>query len=268
MSHIKICDRIYLVGRGIWGGLKPFSSKFDCNIYLIDGGTEMALVDNGDSLNLIKLKRNIASAGLDFRKIKKLIITHDHWDHVANTWILKKLLKATVYSGKGSFFLLKPDKYLRTGDILKVGDLSFNVYNVPGHTPDCLCFKSIINGKNVVFSGDTAIGDQPGTGKGVVGWYNAMWGSDLKKFIASIRFIKTLKPDIMLPGHGLQHLTRKKCMTSLNNCLKRLKDFSSFRELESMMPLVFDRGGVRKYFGLSSNKQLLLKIKVKRVKKS
>ncbi|MFH1074653.1 MAG: MBL fold metallo-hydrolase [Candidatus Firestonebacteria bacterium] len=267
MNHIKVCDKIYLVGRGIWGGLQPLSAKFDCNIYLVDGGTEMALVDNGESFNLFKLKQNISSAGLDFRKIKKLIITHDHFDHTANTWILKKLLKAAVYAGKGSFFLLKPDKYLKNGDTLKVGGLSFKIYSVPGHTPDGICLESKIDGKKVLFSGDTAIGDQPGTGRGIVGWYNALWGSDLKKFIESVRFMKKLEPDLLLPGHGLPLLTKKKCRTSLVNCLKRLKDFGNFRELGSMMPLIYDKRGMEKIFNLGPGKQLHLKIKIRREKK-
>ena len=243
------------------------TSKFDCNIYLVDGGSELALVDNGEALNIVKLKQNILSAGADFNKIKKLIITHDHVDHTANTWLLKKLLKAKVYSGKGSFFHLKPDKYLKNGDTLKVGDISFRVYNVPGHTPDGICLLSKINGKKVLFSGDTAIGDQPGTGKGIVGWYNALWGSDLEKFIKSIKFIKKLDPDILLPGHGLPLKTRKKCRSSLTNCLKRLKDFGNFRELGSMMPLVWSRNGARKIFDIGEGKELLVKIKVKREKK-
>ncbi|OGF47810.1 MAG: hypothetical protein A2452_04440 [Candidatus Firestonebacteria bacterium RIFOXYC2_FULL_39_67] len=267
MNYLKICDKIYLVGRGIWGGLSPMTAKFDCNIYLIDGGGELALVDNGEALNIVKLKRNILAAGLDFKKIKKLIITHDHLDHTANTWLLKKILKAKVYSGRGSFFFLKPDMYVKSGDTIKVGDISLKVYNTPGHTPDSLCLETEINEKKVLFSGDTAIGDQGENGKGVVGWYNTKWGSDKKKLLKSVKFLEKLDPDIMLPGHGIPHLTKRKCREALKNCKKRIADFGKYPELESMLPHAFDRGGISRSFDLKGNKQLFIKVKIQREKK-
>src|SRR3989339_289015 len=209
MNYLKICDKIYLVGRGIWGGLSPMTAKFDCNIYLIDGGGELALVDNGEALNIVKLKRNILAAGVDFKKIKKLIITHEHLDHTANTWLLKKIL----------------------------------------------------------FSGDTAIGDQVQNGKGVVGWYNTKWGSDKKKLLKSVKFLEKLDPDIMLPGHGIPHLTKRKCREALKNCKKRIADFGKYPELESMLPHAFDRGGISRSFDLKGNKQLFIKVKIQREKK-
>jgi glyoxylase-like metal-dependent hydrolase (beta-lactamase superfamily II) len=264
MDYIKICDKIYLVGRGIWGGLVLMTAKFDCNIYLVDGGNELALIDNGEALNIVKLRKNIISAGMDFNKINKLIITHDHVDHTANTWLLKKILKAEVFSGRGSCFFLKPDQYVKTGSIIKVGDISLKVYNTPGHTPDSLCLEAKINEKRVLFSGDTAIGDQPKNGKGVVGWYNVKWGSDIKKFVKSVRFIKKLDPDIMLPGHGLPHLTKRKCREALKNCEKRLADFGKYPELESMFPHAFDRSGISRSFDLKGNKQLFINVKIRR----
>jgi len=262
MDHIKLCDKIYLVGRGDWGHLPRLTSKYDCNIYLIDGGSELALIDNGEALNFLKLRKNIISTGLSVKKIKKLLITHNHFDHVANTWILKKIFKAAVFAGKGSYFTLKPDRFVKTGDRINVGNVQLRVFNTPGHTPDGICFLTEINGKKVLFTGDTALGDQPRSGKGLVGWYNALWGSDLKKYIKSVRFIKNMDADIILPGHGAPHLTKKRCRVSMRNCLKRIVRFGRYKELESMIPLAFDREGVEKCFNLSPDTQLKFNIRL------
>ena len=261
IRNIKICDRIYIVGRGDWGGSPALTTKYDCNIYLIDGGRELALVDNGETFNLFKLRGNIASTGLDIRKIKKLLITHNHFDHVANTWLLKKALGAVVFAGKGSYFPLKVGRYFKNGSTIKVGDLSLKVYSISGHTPDGFCFMTKIDGKKIVFTGDTAIGDQPKNGRGRVGWFNALWGSNMKEYIKSLKFIKALDADIILPGHGLPQLTRKKCRSSMVNCLKRINNFGNFKELESIIPLAFDRKGVEKCFSVGANRQVNLKIK-------
>lgn len=258
MNDLKLFDRVYLVGRGSWGGLLPLTAKLDCNIYLIDGGGELALIDNGEAFNLVKLKKNILAAGLDFNKIKKLIITHDHVDHTANTWLLKKILDAKVFAGRGSYFFLKPDVYVKTGDKIKVGEVTLNVYNTPGHTPDSLCLEANMESKKLLFTGDTAIGDQPWKSKGVVGWYNTAWGSDIKKFKISIKFIKKLSPDIILPGHGLPQMTRKKCAKALENCQKRLAKLGKRPEFESLIPFTFD---------LKGNKELLVNVKISKRKK-
>jgi glyoxylase-like metal-dependent hydrolase (beta-lactamase superfamily II) len=57
-----------LVGGGTLGcGL---SHDLDCHVYLINGITELALVDAGVGLDLSRIVTNIRADGLDIKKIE------------------------------------------------------------------------------------------------------------------------------------------------------------------------------------------------------
>src|SRR5579871_4230820 len=102
--------------------------------------------------------------------VDMILLTHSHWDHIAEVSVLKKELKAPVYIHKddadnlqspGSdrlplFFPLigvVPDGYLTDGQELKVGKLTIKVIHTPGHSPGGICFY--LPAEKVLFSGDT-----------------------------------------------------------------------------------------------------------------
>lgn len=253
LNHIKIINGIYLVGRGIWGYLRPLTDISDCNIFLIDGGgKEFALIDAGANLLCIKLIENIRSVVKDIRKIKRIIITHNHVDHIGGLIYLKRKIKYKLLAGKGSYYKnLKINSYLKEGSKVKVGNIVFKAINIPGHTPDSIALITKINDKKIIFAGDTAIGDQKKIAKGVVGWYDAHWGSDLAKYKKSIRRLLNLNADILIPSHGMWQKGKKNVRKSLKNCLLRLSLFGKFPEIKSIIPL--DLANHKNTFKLYSN---------------
>ena len=44
----RLTDEIGLVGCGSWHGMRAYSRGTSCNVYVIDGKTELALVDAGE----------------------------------------------------------------------------------------------------------------------------------------------------------------------------------------------------------------------------
>ncbi len=92
---MKLTERIYLVASGQLGfGL---SNESDCHAYLLDGQSELALVDAGAGLDTAQILDNIAAHGFDARRIKKILITHYHMDHVGGAADLAQRLGAQVY---------------------------------------------------------------------------------------------------------------------------------------------------------------------------
>jgi len=102
--------------------------------------------------------------------IDMLLLTHSHWDHMAEAALLKELYNIPVYVHRedaenvedpGSdrlplFFPIKgvkPDGFLSDGQHIAVGELSIEVIHTPGHTPGGVCFY--IEKEHVLFSGDT-----------------------------------------------------------------------------------------------------------------
>jgi glyoxylase-like metal-dependent hydrolase (beta-lactamase superfamily II) len=192
--------------------------SFGVNLYLIDGGTEWALIDVGleDTLDdVIELIRR-----LDFplARCKLLIATHADADHVQALKRARDRLKAKTgahpaaakaleagdavetYASipaqdlhlPGGMPACKIDVKLTEGTEIKVGKLALQVWHTPGHTPGQLSFKL----GDLLFSGDNIYKD------GCVGAIDAHHGSHLPSFIKSLTRIRDDDAAYLLPSHG------------------------------------------------------------------
>lgn len=258
---MEVTERIHVVGRGSWGGQGPLSGEGDCNIFLIDGKTDLALVDVGIGPHFGRVWANIRGAGFDPGKVTALLLTHTHRDHAGALPGLRRRSRATVFAhplsaravrslhphlGAGPAAkalgpararrLFHIDRTVREGDRFRVGDLALQVLELPGHTPECLGWLLTLKGKRFLFSGDAAIGDQ-GKTWGNIGWLDVHWGSDLRAYAQTLRRLSRMKFDGLLPGHGLPILGRARVRRSLRHCRERLERFRRFPQLGSMLPL-------------------------------
>lgn len=134
------------------------------NCYFAGDKDELFVIDPGAGSK--KLYEKITEKGY---KVKYILLTHCHFDHIGGASELKELTKAKigVFEGekenyKNPFVNLsgmfggpvlkdEPDFVFSEGDVLKSGDFSFSVIHTPGHTNGSVCFLS----GNTLFSGDT-----------------------------------------------------------------------------------------------------------------
>ncbi len=72
----RITEGVYIIG-----GPK-ITDERDCCIYLIGGGTELALVDAGLGYSARAVLENTEKLGLDSSLLKYVIATHGHIDHI------------------------------------------------------------------------------------------------------------------------------------------------------------------------------------------
>lgn len=124
------------------------------NAYLVVNGSGCVLIDGGDDrvLDYIKEKR---------LRLKKILLTHGHGDHLIGIAHIKKVTKAKVYvSKKDSVMLGHPynlDLFGAEGvkaDFFLKGKVdNFEVIETPGHTFGSVCLYDAKGG--VLFSGDT-----------------------------------------------------------------------------------------------------------------
>ncbi|MFN6961050.1 MAG: MBL fold metallo-hydrolase, partial [Rhodocyclaceae bacterium] len=138
-----------------------------------------AVVDPGGDVDDILAE--IASRAL---QVERILLTHGHIDHVGGAAELAAHLAVPIEGPQReeAFWLdqlpeqcrmfgfpptpaLVPDRWLENGDLVKVGDLAFEVLHTPGHTPGHVCFihrpsKLAIVG-DVLFAGSIGRTDFP-----------------------------------------------------------------------------------------------------------
>lgn len=179
------------------------------NIYLyFDEDTKEGIVldpgSMGDKVIDIISKNNI--------KVKAILLTHGHFDHIGAAREIKEKTGAFIYSHsqekgltespelnlsktmKRKEISLSVDKVFEHGDLFKVAKTSLEVIHTPGHTPGGVCYYDRKNG--LIFTGDTLF-------KGSVGRSDFPGGSydDLMSNIKNRLF--TLPDSIKVyPGHG------------------------------------------------------------------
>lgn len=143
-------------------------------------------------------------------KITKILLTHSHWDHIADAHLLIQKTGAEIYvhpldapnlehpgsDGIPLFFPIRgvhPDNFIQEGDRVFVGEQVFEVLHTPGHSPGSVCFFA--RDKNLLFSGDTLF-------EGSIGSLSLPTAEPLKMW-SSLERLSGLSPDIhVVPGHG------------------------------------------------------------------
>lgn len=211
---MKILKDVYLVGGGAFG----YSHPSDCNVYLVDGGEELALVDTGGGAGVDAILTNIRNSNLDPKSIRIAFITHSHFDHIGGIRGVKEIIgcKIAVHESVAAAIEkldpeltlvemarrrgltvepAKVDLPLRDGDVLGVGRHWLRVIHTPGHTPGSTCMLMEIDGKRILFSGDTV------SAQGRLNFINGP-GFDLVAWKRSMKVLLDLEVDALMPGHG------------------------------------------------------------------
>lgn len=183
----------------------PFGSN--CYIVGSEATKEGMIIDPGaDTKQILK---SVEGLELD---IKLIVLTHAHVDHVGALKGVREATGAEVavhaddagsLSGQGGSLLSMlmpglaypapppPDRLLKGGDSIDIGDLHFLVLHTPGHSPGGIC----IFGHGVVFSGDTLFN---------FGIGRTDLGGSYSQLLNSIHTkLMVLSDDtIVCPGHG------------------------------------------------------------------
>src|SRR5579883_3357467 len=190
--------------------------RLGVNIYLIDGGTEFALIDVGFLDELTDVLELIRQMNFSLSACKMIIATHADADHTQGLARARDVLKCKVAAHPKSVAPLqdgdevltyaridaqnihipmprcKVDLTIDEGDKLTIGDKTLDVWSTPGHTAGQLAFRM----GNLLFSGDNIFRD------GCVGVIDAHHGSNLVDFINSLKRIRACDAEFLLPSHG------------------------------------------------------------------
>jgi hydroxyacylglutathione hydrolase len=176
----------------------------NCFIIGDDSTKEVLVIDPGDEpdriLDLIN-ENNF--------KVKYIICTHAHFDHVGAVPDLKNETGAkivihrddleiyrsatdqAVFWGYNLDPLPEPDMFVSEGDKIEVGNLRFEILHTPGHSPGGIC----LYGESILITGDTLFAGSVGR--------TDLYGGDIEKLKKSFRRLMSFPDKIrILPGHG------------------------------------------------------------------
>jgi len=143
-------------------------------------------------------------------QVKKIVNTHGHFDHIGANQPVKEATGAVLMMHEADLPLLQnarnhaqaygltvspspdPDKFLNEGDVFSVGEQSFSIFHVPGHSPGSICLLSdghLFVG-DVLFAGSVGRTDLP--------------GGDFDALIEGVRekLFRLPAETIVHPGHG------------------------------------------------------------------
>ena len=193
------CDAQMGIERVIVGPLKA-------NCYLVyDKRTlDAIIIDPGDGpdriIRVIEMKR---------LKVRRIVLTHGHFDHIGGVARLKEKTGAPVSLHRSDLTLYMkakeqaarwgfavdnqppPDTFLSGAEELSVGKLKLRVIATPGHSPGSIC----LYGEGVIFTGDTVFAGSVGR--------SDLPGGDIGELKRSFERVMALPPETrILPGHG------------------------------------------------------------------
>jgi hydroxyacylglutathione hydrolase len=206
---LEIVDGIYLVD-------EASRNIAHSNIYLIENGKELLVVDTGTKGNAQKIVNYIQGLGRQPSEVSTIILTHYHMDHAGSAKDLKAATGAKVaaspedaelISGKKPYpksknLLLRAASFIKPPPVevevlLSEGDRigDFTVLRMPGHTEGSIMLLD--KQKRVLFSGDTLrfTDGKVSRAPGHFTWDDAKEKESIKK-LAALDF------DVMLAGHG------------------------------------------------------------------
>src|SRR5215469_7383059 len=180
-----------------------------CNCSILGDETtrEALVIDPGDQIEDILAA--LARRGL---RVKAIVITHAHIDHIGGAAKLKAATGAPVYMnerdqelydhiGAQAAWLGIPepesteiDAPANEGGAILLGDSAFHILHTPGHTQGSISLW--IPAENKLIAGDTLFRDSIGR--------TDLPGGDTRQILSSIHTKLMILPEtaVVIPGHG------------------------------------------------------------------
>lgn len=186
------------------------------SLWLLDDGERRVLVDAGQPAYIPLIHAGLHRLGLTPADVTDVLLTHMHWDHVANfsmftqatTWVGEQELAWAADQPAGTKFI--PDLHVqellrRSSDVERISgerEILPGIHAIasPGHTPHHLAFFAESAGDGLVFAGDSVKNIYELATKRVDFTMDAVQS---EKTIDRLRSLLTDTAAALVPGHDV-----------------------------------------------------------------
>lgn len=163
------------------------------NTYLYGNSGEAVIIDAGaepDSIISMVIKNKL--------KVKYILLTHAHSDHIPYAKTLRQQLSAQLVLHQDDLPMLRKvspqttiDATVVGGEIIAIGAKRLKILHTPGHSPGSICIVA----PDMIFTGDTLF-------KGSIGRTDFEGGSMESMKLSLKKLMKYDNNMMILPGHG------------------------------------------------------------------
>jgi len=157
--------------------------------YLI-GEKEAAIVDPGWDIDKL-----LAAAKKHDLNVNKILLTHNHYDHINGVKQLFDATDSTIYIHTEDAMEIQKlgiekFKTIKNNEVINIGKIKVKVFHTPGHSAGSVCYLV----DNKLITGDTLFVEAVGRVD--------LPGGDIEKLYTSLQILKELPNDTEIyPGH-------------------------------------------------------------------
>src|SRR5262249_12718660 len=178
---------------------------------LIETPDGLILIEAHSGLSFESEWASIQAVGLDPRRVKYVLATHEHGDHAPGAYLWRVVTGAQFVCSEEMAYTLQHHIPLGSGygfhppvptDVKVTRDTDLDLagqkvraVRIPGHTFGSMAWRFEKGGKSYVAFGDLIMP------RGVLG-YSGSVNFSARDVLSSLRKLQALRPDVVLPGHG------------------------------------------------------------------
>jgi len=204
MRHIQITEEVWQVGGG------SLTNPEDAAVYLIRFDEQAVVIDAGTGKAHERLTVNIEKCGVNTSQVQYLFLTHCHYDHAGGAQRVREAFDCKIVAHElDAIYLERGDSNVTGakwyGEVLEpftvdhkitsfeesfvLGNRTIQSFHTPGHSPGSVVYLVESRGKRILF------------GQDVHGPLDPLLLSNREDYIRSLKFLLSLKIDILCEGH-------------------------------------------------------------------